>query len=98
MTLALLIVLSVLGVLAIIPASLFAMFSPMAFDAPGSNNDPTVWAIFIGMVSAPFVMLTSLATAWLLYWRRFRRVAVSVAAVPTLMALSVVGLWVASTL
>jgi hypothetical protein len=98
MTLALLIVLSVLGVLAIIPASLFAMFSPMAFDAPGSNEDPRVWAIFIGMSSAPFVMLASLAAAWLLYWRRFRRVAVFLAAVPTLVVLSVVGLWVASEL
>jgi hypothetical protein len=45
---------------------------------------------------APFITLTCLVGAWLLYWRKYRRIAVLVAAVPTIAVVLVAGTLVAS--
>jgi hypothetical protein len=92
----LLIVFSILGLLALALAALVSMFAPMAFDAPGSNNDPRVWLLVLGVVFAPFIMLACLVAAWLLYWRKFRRIAVFLAAVLTIAVLLISGVLMAS--
>ena len=45
-----------------------AMMSVMMFDAPGSQNNPRVIAMFVSVVSFPVLCLVSILATWLA-WR-----------------------------
>jgi len=47
---------------------LMAMMSPMMFDAPGSESNPRVVAMFASVVSFPILCLVSILATWLT-WR-----------------------------
>ncbi len=50
-----------------------SMMSVMMFDAPGSENNPYVWAFFAGIFCAPLVFLgTSVLAICAYVWRRRR--------------------------
>ncbi|HEX8974648.1 MAG TPA: hypothetical protein VF817_04140 [Patescibacteria group bacterium] len=45
----------------VLPVSaLFALMSPMAFDAPGSEKNPAVWIFFVSVITYPLVGTLSL--------------------------------------
>ncbi len=39
----------------------------MAFDAPGSDQNPGLWVAVGSVLSTPFTMLIVLITSWVLY-------------------------------
>ncbi len=59
-----LIVLTVLWGLLLIPAVLFALMSPFAFD---SGTSPEAYRVFYMMIAFPFVLVGSLIFGWVLY-------------------------------
>lgn len=59
-----LIILTVLWGLLLIPAVLFALMSPFAFD---SGTTPEAWRVFYLMISFPFVLAGSIIFGWVLY-------------------------------
>lgn len=59
-----LIILTVLWGLLLIPAVLFALMSPFAFD---SGTTPEAWRVFYLMISFPFVLVGSVIFGWVLY-------------------------------
>jgi hypothetical protein len=59
-----LIVYTIAGVLALVPASLMAMMSPMLSD---SGINFFVWVLILGVALSPAVLLASLVAAWLCY-------------------------------
>jgi uncharacterized membrane protein YfcA len=63
----------------------------MGFDAPGSNNNPLVWVLFIAVTAAPYIMFGCLIGAWILHWKRQPQVAVIVSTVPMLLMLVVLA-------
>ena len=53
--------------LAFLPALAFAFFSPMVFDAPGSNTNPGIVLYFWSIITFPVVILISLVLGWWLH-------------------------------
>jgi hypothetical protein len=65
-----LIVTTAVFVLSLIPAGLFAMMSPMAFDSGASAQ---AWMIVLPIWLYPFAVLVSLAGSWIAFAaRRYR--------------------------
>ena len=58
------------GVLAL-PGLLMALFTPMMFDAPGSQHNPQVWLMAGVVLSFPFLCALSIAGSWIA-WRLTR--------------------------
>jgi hypothetical protein len=52
-----------LGVVSVIPA----MFSVMAFDAPGSESNPATMALVASVMSFPFACAIAVARIWRAY-------------------------------
>jgi hypothetical protein len=60
------IIVTVVWGILLVPGLLIALVgAPMAFDAPGSDANPLVWAIVFGVVSFPFVCAVSIAGSWM---------------------------------
>ncbi len=60
-----------LGTLTLWP--LVAFMSVFAFDAPGSAQDPAVWAGVITILSYPLLPIIGAAGSLFAYWRRHKR-------------------------
>ena len=58
---------TILFSLAFLPAVAFALFSPMVFDAPGSNQNLGIVIYFWSILTFPVVVLVSLGSAWWLH-------------------------------
>jgi hypothetical protein len=74
-----LIVFSILYLLLLVPAAMFAMLSPFAFD---SGTSPEAWQVFIFLVSTPFVLLGGLILPWIFYILKWYLAAIITAALP----------------
>lgn len=61
------IILNILFGIGLVPAAVMAMFSPMMFDAPGSENSNLVWFLFCGMISFPLIIIVSIVATRILY-------------------------------
>jgi hypothetical protein len=57
--------------LAALGSGLPAMMSPMLFDAPGSENNTTLWALAGAILSLPPLCLIAAGLPWLFRRRRF---------------------------
>jgi len=79
-----LIVLMVLWGLLLIPAVLFALMSPFAFD---SGTTPEAWRVFYLMISFPFVLVGSIIFGWVLYAIRLYLPALLAALLPVIIFL-----------
>lgn len=67
------IVMTIIWLLALIPAGLFALMSPFAFDQGVSQQATTV---AVGLVGGPFAIIGALLLAWLLFAARLIKPAV----------------------
>src|SRR3989304_5444451 len=74
-----LIVLTILWVLLLIPAGMFALLSPFAFDNGVTDE---AFQVFYILISFPFVLLFSPIIAWILYRLKLDLPAVIIALLP----------------
>ncbi len=58
---------TVLFSLAFLPATALAFFSPMVFDAPGSDKDTGIILYFWSILTFPIIVLIALSLSWILY-------------------------------
>jgi hypothetical protein len=57
----------------LVVAVLFALVSPLVFDAPGSADDPRAWATFLLLLTSPIPFVTGIIGGWLSFaWKRYR--------------------------
>ena len=75
------IIMTILWLLALLPAGAFALMSPFAFDQGTSD---AAWRVFVGLIGAPFALLLSLLVAWVLFAARLYKAAVVVMLFPAL--------------
>jgi hypothetical protein len=73
------IVMTIIWLLVLVPAGLFAMMFPFAFD---QGTSPQAWTVAIGLVGGPFAIIGSLLLAWLLFAARFIKAAAVVMFLP----------------
>ncbi len=73
---------TVLFSLAFLPATALAFFSPMVFDAPGSDQDPGIVLYFWSILTFPVVVLITLSSSWLLYRQGYYWWAASISFLP----------------
>jgi hypothetical protein len=76
-----LIILTILWAVLLIPAVMFALLSPFAFD---SGATPAAFQVFYMLISFPFVLLIAPVIAWILYWLKLHTLAVIVACIPAM--------------
>jgi hypothetical protein len=55
-------------VLALIPAGIMAMMSPMMFDAPGSDKNSFLWGLLLAMMLLPLLILITQIFAWIKFF------------------------------
>ncbi len=59
---------NIIWVLALIPASMMAMVSPMMFDAPGSDKNTFLWVLFWATLLLPVLILITQVFAWIKFF------------------------------
>lgn len=59
---------TIVWVLALFPAAMAVMFSPMMFDAPGSEKNPQMLALFHSVIWFPVFCIAAIVASWVL-WR-----------------------------
>jgi hypothetical protein len=57
-----------LWVLALIPACMMAMMSPMMFDAPGSEKNSFLWVLLWATILLPVLILITQVFAWIKFF------------------------------
>jgi len=77
------------GVLAVPGFLIAAVGAPMAFDAPGSDSNPLVWAIVFGFVTFPVACVISIAASWMT--RGMKKVRLAMACIPLLPIVTIVA-------
>lgn len=80
---------AVWGILAVPGFLIAAVGAPMAFDAPGSDANPLVWAIVFGFVTFPVACVASIAGSWMT--QRMKKVQLAVACIPLLPIVTIVA-------
>lgn len=61
-------VFNILWILALIPAAMMAMMSPMMFDAPGSEKNTFLWVLLWATVLLPVLILVTQVFAWIKFF------------------------------
>jgi hypothetical protein len=79
-----LILTSVLFGLLMIPGVGAMMISPMVFNAPESERNPTLVAFTVALVSYPILAFLSIIGSWVLYALKHYRIAMAVSLLPLL--------------
>ena len=75
------IVMTVIWLLALLPAGMFALMSPFAFD---QGPSPQATRIALGLIGGPFALVGSLLLGWLLFAARWMKAAVVAMLLPIL--------------
>lgn len=78
----LLIVINILFGLVLIPACVMVMFSPMLFDAPGSQDSWLTWFLLFGFLSFPVLIVISIIATWVFYAAHHYKIAFWVSLLP----------------
>ena len=73
------IVMTIVWLLALVPAGLFALMFPFAFD---QGVSPQATTVAVGLVGGPFVLIGALLLAWLLFAARLSKAAVAAMFLP----------------
>jgi uncharacterized membrane protein len=68
----------ILGVLGLLASPFAILASPFLFDAPGSDQNPLVFALLAGMLLLPVASIVAIVASWLAA-RRGSRVALAIA-------------------
>jgi hypothetical protein len=79
---------SVLFGLLMIPGVGAVMISPMVFESPASNENPTLVAFTVALVSYPVLALLSIPGSWVAYARKHYRAAMLISLLPLLSILA----------
>lgn len=79
-----LIIINIIFGLALIPACVMAMFAPMIFDAPGSQNSSLTWFLFYAILSFPVLIVISIVATWIFYFTRHYKLAFWISLMPLL--------------
>lgn len=61
-------VFNILWILALIPAAMMAMMSPMMFDAPGSEKNQFLWILLWATILLPVLILVTQVFAWIKFF------------------------------
>jgi hypothetical protein len=80
---------AVWGVLVVPGFLIAAAGAPMAFDAPGSDANPLVWAIVFGFVTFPVACVVSIAASWMTW--RMPKLRLAMASIPLLPIITIVA-------
>lgn len=59
---------NIFWVLALIPAGMMAMMSPMMFDAPSSDKNTFLWVLFWATLLLPALILITQVFAWIKFF------------------------------
>lgn len=89
-----LIIASIVWFLSLFPALVFAMFSPMMFDAPGSESNALTIALVTAIWGYPFVSVISMVLAWILFTKQKNSVSFLLSLLPPLWVILNILLWV----
>ncbi|MEL6809804.1 MAG: hypothetical protein AAFP76_00525 [Bacteroidota bacterium] len=89
-----LIVSSIVLGLGLLPSLGMAMFSPMMFDSPGSENNWITVAIVICLISFPVFVVLCTPVAWFLFVKKKALPAVGVVSIPYLIGIALITLFV----
>ncbi len=73
-----------------LPASAFALFSPMVFDAPGSTENPGIVVYFISTLTFPLAIIISLGVCWFLNHHGYHWSAVVISFLPWINTIALV--------
>lgn len=79
------IIFNIISALLFIPACMYAIMWPMAFDSPGSQESIMNWIFVYGLIFQPFLIIVSLIVPWLLYENKYYKIAVISATAPLLL-------------
>lgn len=79
---------SVLFGLLMIPGVGAVMISPMVFESPDANRNPTLVAFTVALVSYPVLALLSIAGSWISFALKRYRAAMAVSLLPMLSILA----------
>ena len=90
-----LIIASIVWFITIFPALFMAMFAPMLFDAPGSEDSNWTIAAAGGIVSYPLIAILAILLSWLFFVKKKHRVAFIVSLVPLVWIILNMFIWVA---
>lgn len=66
----------------LLPAALASWLVPAFFDTPGSGQRLGVWLAFVGIVSFPWVAVTSVVAGWVLFRRGARAIGTAISCLP----------------
>lgn len=89
-----LIIASIVWFLSLFPALFMAMFSPMMFDAPGSENSSWTIAIVAGILSYPVVTVLAVLVSWFLFVKKKHKASLLVSLIPLVWILINILLWI----
>ena len=63
-------ILIVVWALCIVPAAFAALMPVMMFDAPGSQQSPFTWLVFVSVATAPVILLVAVVGGFATAFRR----------------------------
>ncbi|QIE60582.1 hypothetical protein G5B37_13705 [Rasiella rasia] len=90
-----LIIASIVWFLSLFPALFMALFSPMMFDAPGSESSTWTIAAATAMLTYPVVTVLSIVVAWLLFVRKKHKWSLCISLLPIVWIVINILIWVA---
>lgn len=79
-----------LGLLAF--AVMSALFSPMLFDAPGSEKNTTIWALFWIIAAFPLTILVAMIWSWRKFFQDEYQTAILVSLIPVIIHIGLIAL------
>jgi uncharacterized BrkB/YihY/UPF0761 family membrane protein len=79
-----LIIINILFGVSLMPAVVMAIFSPMLFDAPGSEKSSLTWFLLYGILSFPVLIIISIIATWIFYFTKNYKLALWVSLSPLL--------------
>jgi len=88
------IIATIVYALAIIPSGMFALFSPMMFDSPTSQENLITILLVIGIIVLPLSIVLSTIIAWILYAIKKYTTSVWVMSIPFINGLFVIVMFI----
>jgi|GEM_PF-1114421 len=77
-----LIISSIVWFFSLFPAFIMVMFSPMLFDAPGSETSTWTIAVAAGMLSYPFITVLSIIFSWVFFVKKMLKISLVLSLIP----------------
>lgn len=85
------IILNIILIIALFPAGMGAMMSPMMFDAPGSTKNSGIWLAAISAVALPFTIIVCELLSWWFFSKGNYALAFKISLIPVLINVGLMG-------